>query len=122
MNSYKDHIEYTKADNLYKSLSAEFVRRGIGSLDFSKLNELYTMASIGQELKSELEQIQKLQAENAELKRKLDLIDYYINKSTFRELTKIEFSYDNFSQYTPLEEDGYRWQGFIERFKEIKES
>ena len=62
-----------------------------------------------------------LKVENAELKRKLDLIDYYINKSTFRELTKIEFSYDNFSQYTPLEEDGYRWQGFIERFKEIKE-
>lgn len=64
----------------------------------------------------------KVEKENAELKRKLDLINYYINKSTFQELTRIPFTYEEFSQYTPLEEDGYKWQGLIDRFKEIMES
>jgi len=50
------------AKEIYESLSKEFVRRGIGSLDFSKLNELYTWAEIGENAKSEYDKIQDLEA------------------------------------------------------------
>lgn len=49
------------AKEIYDSLSKEFIRRGIGSDDFSKLNELYTWAEIGEEAKSEYKKIQDLE-------------------------------------------------------------
>jgi predicted nuclease with TOPRIM domain len=67
MSEYKEHLENTEVERLYKELSAEFVRRGIGSLDFSKLNQLYTLASIGQNAKSEYREIQELEKENERL-------------------------------------------------------
>lgn len=48
------------AKEIYQALSGEFVRKGIASNRFSELEELYTWASIGENAKSEYEEINEL--------------------------------------------------------------
>jgi len=61
-------------NELYKSLSEEFIRKGIASNRFSELEELHTWASIGENANSEYEKIQSQAAQLKELTEALEQI------------------------------------------------
>lgn len=58
---------------------------------------------------------QEMQAEIDKLKA----LEYYATKASFCKLTKTNLTQESYSQYTPLESDGVKWRGFMDRIEEL---